>query len=134
MRNYLARLGQYTFGLDTAAFQQLQRRSSYKWAAVERIGRKPAHQFTGFGAESISVNGVIYPHWAGGIRQVAAMRAEAGKGLPLPFIYADEQAGQYMGLWCITDIEETRSVLFEDGTPRRIEFRLSIVEYGEDTL
>ena len=34
----------------------------------------------------------------------------------------------------MTAIEETRTVFFDDGTPRRIEFRLSLVEYGEDAL
>jgi phage protein U len=134
MRTYMARLGSFTFGIDTAAFQELQRTSTYKWQAKDRIGRQPAQQNTGRGADTITLNGVIYPHYRGGIGQVAALRAQAVSGLPLPLIYAFESVGQYCGLWCVTGIEETRTVFFDNGTPRKIEFRLSLVEYGEDAL
>ncbi len=132
MRNYMASLGTFQFGIDTAAFKELQRSSTYRWQKLDRIGRKPAQQFIGEDADKITLNGVIYPHWRGGIGQVEAMRTAASLGEPLPLVYSFESTGQYCGLWCITDIEETRSVFFEDGTPRRIEFRLSITEYGED--
>lgn len=134
MRNYMARLGEFMFSIDTAAFQDLQRRSSYKWPEVERIGRKPARQFTGPGSDSISLRGVILPHYRGGLGQVAQMREMAGNGLPLPFIYCSEQAGQYLGRWCILEIDEGRSVFFDNGAPRRIEFSLTLGEYGEDSI
>lgn len=134
MRTYMARLGSFTFGIDTAAFQELQRSSTYRWQAKDRIGRKPAQQNTGQGADTISLSGVIYPHYRGGLGQIAALRQQAATGEPLPLIYADETVGQYLGRWCVTAIEETRTVFFDDGTPRRIEFRLSLVEYGEDAL
>jgi phage protein U len=132
MRTYMARLGNFTFGIDTAAFQELQRTSTYKWQAKERIGRRPAQQNTGRGADTITLNGVIYPHYRGGLGQIEALRAQAVTGEPLPLIYAFEAVGQYCGLWCVTSIEEARTVFFDNGTPRRIEFQLSLVEYGED--
>lgn len=134
MRTYMARLGGFTFGLDTAAFQELQRVSTYRWQAKDRIGRRPAQQNTGLGAETITLNGTIYPHWRGGIRQVDALRQEALRGDPLPLIYAFESIGQYCGLWCITSIEEVRTVFFDNGAPRKIDFRLSLVQYGEDSF
>lgn len=132
MRTYMARLGNYQFGIDTAAFQDLQRVSTYKWQAKDRIGRAPAQQNTGRGADTITLQGVIYPHYRGGLGQIAAMRAQAAAGEPLPLIYAFETAGQYCGLWCITSIEESRTVFFDNGAPRQIEFSLTLVEYGED--
>jgi phage protein U len=132
MRTYMARLGDFMFGIETAAFRELQRASTYSWKAQERIGREPAQQNIGRGAETIGLSGVIYPHYRGGLGQVEELRAMARTGLPQPLIYASEQVGQYMGRWCITAIEETRTVFFEDGTPRRIEFKISLVEYGED--
>lgn len=132
MRGYMARLGNYTFSINTAAFQQLSRSSSYRWQAVNRIGRKPAQQNTGQGADTIKLQGTIYPYFRGGLGQLAMMRAQAGKGIALPLVYTDTQAGQFAGNFCITEIEETRTVFFEDGKPRKIEFSLSLVEYGED--
>jgi phage protein U len=130
----MARLGGFTFGIDTAAFQELQRASTYRWKAKERIGRKPAQQNTGQGADTISLSGVIFPHYRGGLGQIESLRQQASTGNPLPLIYAFESVGQYCGLWCVTAIEETRTVFFDDGRPRKIEFRLSLVEYGEDVL
>ena len=131
-RTYMARLGQFQFSINTAAFQQLQRRSSYEWQAKKRIGRKPAQQHTGNGADEITLSGEIYPHYRGGLGQVGRMREQASRGEPLPLVYAFEQFGQYCGRWCITGIDETRTVFFDNGMPRKIEFSLSLVEYGED--
>lgn len=128
----MARLGEFQFGIDTAAFQELQRVSSYKWQGKNRIGRKPAQQFTGPDAEKITMNGVIYPHYRGGLGQIGQMRVAASRGQPQILVYAFEQVGQYCGRWCVTDIEETRTVFFDNGMPRKIEFRISLVEYGED--
>lgn len=134
MRGYMARLGDFTFNIDTAAFQALERVSSWRWQGIDRIGRKPAQQNTGQEADTINLSGVIYPHYKGGLGQVGRMRAQANLGEPLPLIYAFESAGQYCGLWCIKQITEARTVFFSDGTPRRIEFSLSLVEYGEDRV
>lgn len=134
MKTYMARLGSFTFGIDTAAFQELQRASTYKWQAKDRIGRKPAQQNTGQGSDTITLSGVIYPHYLGGLGQIDALRSQAAQDEPMPLIYAFESVGQYCGLWCVTGIEETRTVFFDDGTPRKIEFRLSLVEYGEDYI
>lgn len=132
MRTYMARLGAFTFGIDTAAFQELQRVSTYRWEAKNRIGRKPAQQNVGSGADTIRLDGVIFPHYRGGLGQIAALRAQAAAGEPLPLIYAFETAGQFCGRWCVAEISETRTVFFENGAPRKIEFSLSLVEYGED--
>lgn len=132
MRTYMAKLGEFTFGLETAAFQELQRSSSYRWQAKDRIGRKPAQQNTGQGADTINLNGVIYPHFKGGLKQLTELRAQAAQAKPLRLVYTLDKVGQYCGQWCITGIEETRTVFFENGAPRKIEFRLSLVEYGED--
>lgn len=134
MRTYMARLGGFQFSLDTAAFKELQRASQYRWEIKERINREPALQFVGVGSELVTLSGVIYPHFRGGLRQVAGMRSEASRGTPLPFVYADEFTGQFLGNWCIEEIEEKRTVFFEDGTPRAIEFRIAIRKYGDDDL
>lgn len=132
MRTYMARLGSFSFGIDTAAFQELQRVSTYRWQAQNRIGRKPAQQNTGQGADTINLTGVIYPHWRGGLGQIETLRALAAAGEPLALIYAFETIGQYCGRWCVTEIRDTRTVFFDDGTPRKIDFDIALVEYGDD--
>lgn len=132
MRSYMARLGDFQFSLDTAPFQDYQRSSGYRWEEKPRIGRESALQFTGLESETITLTGVIYPHFRGGLGQMEAMRQQAGQGVPLPFIYSSEFVGQYMGRWCIRSIDEGRTVFFEDGKPRRIDFRVTLSKYGDD--
>lgn len=129
---YMAKLGDYMFSLDTAAFQQLQRDTQYRWSMQKRIGRASAAQFTGLDDDTIELAGVIYPHFRGGIRQLGQMRATAGQGVPLPLVYAFDQIGQYCGQWCIKSIREGRTVFNRDGTPKKIEFSLALAYYGED--
>lgn len=132
--SYMARLGEYTFELTTAAFQTLQRRSAYRWELVNRLGREPAAQFLGKGEETITLTGIIYPHFAGGIGQAGKMRDQAGKGEPLTLIYAFERAGQYCGRWCIREISEQRGKFIAEGLPLRIEFDVSLTYYGDDAV
>lgn len=129
---YMAKLGDFAFSINTAAPQGIDRQTTHRWEEQQRVGRKPAQQSVGQGADVITLDGVIYPHFKGGIGQVGRMRAMAGGGKPLPLIYAFESAGQYNGLWCIRNVSEKRTVFFQDGTPRKIEFSVELVEYGED--
>lgn len=129
MPEVMMALGGYRFAIGTAAFQTLRRATEYRWAQMNRIGRRPAMQYVGPGVESIDLDGVIYPHFRGGLRQVEAMRAEARLGLPLMLVSG---TGYGLGRWVIVSVEETGSVFLSNGAPRKIEFRLSIKHYGDD--
>ena len=126
---HMLALGDYRFSVDTAAYQELVRTSEYRWQAQERLGNRPAQQYLGPGEESIELTGNIFPAYRGGLGQLDAMRAEAGKGQPLMLTSG---AGDVLGKWCLTRVEETRSVFYANGSPRKMEFRLQIVHYGED--
>ncbi|MDA0782436.1 MAG: phage tail protein [Proteobacteria bacterium] len=122
-------LGDYRFSIATSAYQQLQRTIAYRWQSQDRIGNDPAMQFVGTGAEQINLEGVIYPHFKGGLGQIEGMKSAADNGKPLLLV---DGLGQVWRKWVITQIEETREVFLKDGVPRKITFRLSIVRYGED--
>lgn len=122
-------LGGFPFSMNTAAYDRFARSTEYRWARQNRIGRQPAHQFVGPGAETITLNGVIHPHYRGGLRMIAQMRAEAEKGEPLMMV---DGLGFVLGRWVIRRIDETGTVFFADGAPRQQAFRLSLAAYGED--
>lgn len=122
-------LGDYRFSVATAAYQSLKRTTEYRWAAQQRQGRRPAQQFIGVGRDEISLQGMIYPHYSGGLGQLDTMRAEAGKGLPLMLV--DGQGGVH-GKWCITRVEEGQKQFFAGGLPRQQTFALALTHYGED--
>nr|BDD44092.1 tail assembly protein [Kangiellaceae bacterium] len=122
-------LGHYRFCISNASYQTLKRQTHYDWQAVHRLGIEPAMQYTSKGAETIELEGVVYPEYQGGLSQVTFMRSEAGTGKPLLLIAGN---GFTFGRWCITSINETHSTFLSDGTPRKIEFSLRLKAYGED--
>jgi phage protein U len=129
--DYMAKLGEFAFSIGTAAFQTMERVSSFRWAENERIGANPGLQFIGPGAESISLQGVIYPHFRGGLGQVDRLRTEAGAGKPLLLVYASERVGQILGYWCLEEVREVRTVFDSGGVPRKIEFSLQLKYFGD---
>ncbi len=122
-------LGPYRFSLNTSAYQSLKRSSEYRWPSIERIGKEPLLQAIGPGCDHIELDGVIYPHFRGGLGQINAMRDSAQRQEPLMLINGQ---GNVLGRFVITQIEESQNTFLADGTPRKIEFRLSLERYGEE--
>ena len=127
---HLMKLGNFTFAISTAAYGELARTAEYRWARQDRIGRAPARQFIGPGDDTIELRGTIYTTYRGGLGQVDAMRAEAGRGEPLRLVGG---TGTVFGLWVILRIRETGKTFLPGGAPRQIDFELSLAYYGEDT-
>ncbi len=135
-------LGVFPFSVNTAAYQQLQRNTSYKWASQERLGHRtlkhfgiggPGYHFIGPGEESISLNGSIYPQYSGmiGRLSLSVLRLQADAGIALPLI---SFGGLLLGRYIVEQIQETNTLFFEDGAPRKIDFTLSLKRYNEDLL
>ncbi|MDQ7091746.1 MAG: phage tail protein [Methylococcales bacterium] len=122
-------LGSYIFSLHTAAYETLQRTTSYRWKAQERIGQRPAQQFLGIGSDEITLNGTILPDFAGGHSQIVRMKSSAEEGKPLMLVSG---TGAILGKWCIVKIAETNSILLSNGVGRKIEFTMNLIRYGED--
>ncbi|EEE38308.1 putative phage tail protein U [Rhodobacteraceae bacterium KLH11] len=53
-------LGSFRFGMTNGAYQKFSRSAGYRWNEVDRIGREPALQYLGPGAQEIAIEGVIY--------------------------------------------------------------------------
>ncbi len=120
-------VGEYRFGIDTAAYQSLERTTAYNWQMLDRVGVAPAQQFIGPGEDRVQLEGVIYPHFRGGMGQLEQMRAEAAKGEPLLVV---DGTGRVWGWFCLTEVRETRRTFFSNGQARRIDFALSLSAYG----
>lgn len=73
--------------------------------------------------------GEILPDWKGGLHQIDAMRLQASRGTPLIML---DYGGFVLGDWVILSIEEKKSELRGDGSPRVIEFSMKLREYGGD--
>lgn len=126
--SHMLALGGYRFSVDTAAYQAFSREFSFLWPTQQRVSNSAVAQFTGLGAFKRSLNGVIYPEYKGGLKQVDAMVAEAGRGQPLQLTSG---TGDVMGFWCITSIRENATVFHRNGQARKLAFSLELLYYGD---
>lgn len=129
MTDVMMALGSFRFSLDTAAYEALRRSDSWRWIEMARLGRAPAQQYLGPGAAEIGMDGTIYPHYRGGLGQMASMRTEANKGSALRLV---DGLGNVWGKFVIKNITESQSHFFTKGVPLKIGFSVTISAYGED--
>lgn len=116
-------LGMFVFGLPTLAYQELQRTTEWRHSSTSRIGTNPASQFLGRGEDTITLPGTLLPGLVGSPLCLDVLRKMADTGKAWPLIGG---TGRIYGTWVITSISETQQVFFEDGTPRRYEFTISL--------
>ena len=119
----LLALGQFVFEIKTAPYEELRRRTDYRWGSQNRIGAPPSHQFMGRGEDTITLQGTLYPEITGGPVQLEKLREMGDKGETWILMSG---AGNKLGHWFIESVEETQTVLFSDGTPRKIQFTLQL--------
>jgi hypothetical protein len=118
-------LGMFVFSLGTLAYQDLQRKSSWRHARSGRIGAIDATQFIGRDNDEISLSGEAPAELMDGRASLDQLRemAEAGGAWSLV-----DGAGRVYGAFVITGIDEGQRHFFADGTPRMIEFGLELLE------
>lgn len=119
----------YYFNLGTAAFDELRRQTSARWAAQERLTRDIAQQAVGHGEDKLSLKGAIFPTFKGGLKQLDALRTIIRKLQPVTLITG---YGDVLGTWCLLSIDEEQSALLPGGIPRKQGFSLEFVKYGND--
>ncbi|WP_462171168.1 phage tail protein [Pseudoalteromonas xiamenensis] len=138
--NYMMQLGSYKFSVSSAAFHKLKYNSEYRWETLSAPTDKnsPVMQFNGVGEQSLNLEGTIYPQLvSNGLKQMDLMREEAAKGEPLLLGYVEESGntspsvGRVMGKWVICSIGEERTLFFNDGIPREINFTMTLKRYDE---
>ena len=124
----LMRLGILTFGLETAAYQELVRSASYVWSEQSKTGTINTYQYLGEENQTLSLNGVILPHFRGGFGIMDSFRDEASKGEPMLLVSG---LGDVLGYWVIKKIEETQTFFLSNGCPRKIKFNLELLLYNK---
>ena len=124
-------LGMFVFSLSTLAYQELQRQTNWRHASNSRVGAPPALQFVGRGDDTITLPGIILPELAGSVLSLDALRLMANTGKAWPMV---EGTGRIYGLWVIESLSETKTVFFRDGTPKRIEFTLTLKRTDDDRI
>ena len=123
-------LGQFVFSLDTAPYQDFQQQIGWRHPSNSRIGRRPARQYLGQDDETVTLAGVLLPELTGGDDSIDALRkmGDTGEGYVLI-----EGSGRYHGLFVIEGLSVTRTIFFQDGRARRIEFSLTLARVEDES-
>jgi phage protein U len=124
-------LDRFVFSLASVPYQQLQRQRSWKHRTTSRIGARDARQFTGAGADTITLNGMVAPD--NGIGEIASLDELARMGDVGEAYVLVDGIGNVYGAFIIDSLKETATYHTQEGIPRKIEFSLTL-ERVDDTL
>lgn len=124
-------LGMFVFSLETLAYQEFQRQTDWRHGSTSRIGTNPARQFLGRGDDSITLPGVLLPALAGSPLSLDVLRMMADTGKAWPLV---EGTGKIYGLWVIESLSDNRTLFFQDGAARRIEFTLKLTRIDDGRI
>ncbi|MGU3447581.1 phage tail protein [Enterobacteriaceae bacterium C34A] len=123
-------LGMFVFMRQTLPYQNMQRSADYRWPSNSRVGKRDAFQFLGPGDDKITLSGDLFPELTGGQFSLLALYTMAEEGRAWPLIKGN---GTICGMFVITNVTDTGTFFFDDGTPRKISFTLSL-ERADESL
>lgn len=124
-------LGQFVFSLSTLAYQDFQRQTQWRHPSNSRVGARPARQFAGPGDDTIALQGLLAPELTGTMESLDTLREMADTGSAWPLV---EGTGRVYGLYAIEGLNEGRTLFFQDGAARRIEFTVNLVRVDDDRV
>jgi hypothetical protein len=124
-------LGDFVFELRGAAYWDFERQTEFRQASHARVGQRPAFQYVGPGADSITLSGTLLPEFTGGRANLDELREMGATGEPRTLV---EGSGRLYGLWVIRNVRETNTVFMQDGQPRKIEFSLALARVDDDRI
>ncbi len=119
----LAAIGMFAFTTDSALFDAMDRDREWRHERTERFGAMAASQFTGAGADRITISGRLVPEVLGRYGAIDTLADMAGTGDAYPFM---DGTGQVLGHFTIDRIGERKGNLTEDGTARVNDFTLEL--------
>ncbi len=117
-------LGMFVFSLNTIAYQQLQRQTSWRHVSHDRVGDMPDYQYAGKGADVFTLNATIsheIQRFSGVSLDALRLMANTGKSFLLM-----EGTGKIYGFVAIQDISETKTEFFTNGQPKLTEFSITL--------
>ncbi|MGC2960186.1 phage tail protein [Paraburkholderia graminis] len=122
-------LGQFVFSLSTLAYQELQRRTSWKHPSTSRVGGRNARQYTGQGDDTISLTGWFAPDQGiGKLSSLTELRAMGDEGDAYVLV---DGTGTVFGAFLLEGVDEGQSLQQKDGTPRRIDFTINLTRVDD---
>ena len=119
----LLTLGMFLFGIDSAAYDHLRRRWSWRHGTSERFGARPASQYLGPGEDAITLAGRLVPEVAGQFVALQILRTMADTGDDYPLV---DGLGRVLGHFRIVALEEDQLAIMAGGLPRGVDFTIDL--------
>lgn len=123
MNEHLLAIGMFVFGIPRLAYNELERRASWRWGQNERYGSRAAAQFLGPGEEKLTLNGVLVPEIAGSYSDIERLREMAASGEAWPVILGN---GEELGYFVILNVDERWRHIIAGGRPRLLDFAVDL--------
>jgi phage protein U len=95
----------------------------FKHGAAVRVGERDTYQYLGAGEEIVTLSGTVAPGVTGTLASITQLEAMGLCGQAYVLV---DGAGYVYGVYFIQSLETTQRYLFPDGTPRRVDFSLTL--------
>ena len=131
----LLALGPHVFEIAPLNFQEIERSTKTLWPTISRFGGRPGRQFTGYGEDSITITGLLFPDEMGGRDEYEAIRvtqAAAKPVLMLGWATGSSMAANLFGRVVILNVQDTQSIINRQGFGLKIEFSIDVAPYHGD--
>lgn len=123
--------GQFPFGMNTLAYSQLERDTSWRHPTNSVVGARPRAQFLGPEADTITLSGLLVPEFAGRAMSLDELRAMGDAGGAWPLVSG---IGTVFGQFVLLRVREGQSIFLPEGVARRIEFTIELHRVDDDMV
>lgn len=125
---HLMSLGLFVFGMDTLPYQSMRRQVEWRHGTSERHMARPASQYLGRGAETVTIGGLIVPEIAGRYSCFDRLEEMADSGDDYALM---DGTGDVLGHFRILRMDRDYLGIMAGGLPRQVAFSLDL-ERGDD--
>jgi len=115
--------GLFVFGIDTLAYDEYQRRRSWRHEESPRFLARPASQYVGPGDDDVTLLGSVIPEVAGSFGSLDTLAEMADTGDPQPLV---DGHGKLWGIYKLVALDQSGKNIIAGGIARRIDFAIDL--------
>ncbi|EHS1279508.1 TPA: phage tail protein [Escherichia coli] len=123
-------LGDFSFSVDTAAYNQLTREASWNWSEQERIGRQSLLQYTGKPGRTVRIEGESHAFFGKtGTDAVNTLYDIADMAEPQLLVSGE---GDVLGWWVVQDFSDSTDRFLPGGGHRNKHWSMTLKHYADN--
>lgn len=127
-------LGPVTFEILPLSLQRISEETVVKWPAISRFGKQSARQFTGYGDDSIKIEGLFFNAEFGGFDEYMSLKSLQRAAQPVDMV-GGAGIGSYatvFGPVVILKVGAVHERIGEGGVGRKATFSVDLAPAGLD--